>query len=53
MTKLRQRLIEELRIHNRAESTVRCYVSHIARFAQHFGKSPDLLGPEHVRRYRL
>ena len=53
MTKLRQRLIEEMRIHNRAEGTIRCYVSNIARFAAYFGKSPELLGPEEVRRYRL
>ena len=53
MTKLRQRLIEELRIRNRSEVTVRCYVRNVAKFSRHFGESPDLLGPEHIRKNRL
>src|SRR5262249_27229514 len=29
------------------------YIRLLARFAKHFGCSPDRLGPEHVRRYQL
>ena len=29
------------------------YVGNVARFAQHFGKSPEVLGQEQVRQYLL
>jgi integrase/recombinase XerD len=32
---------------------VECYVFHVGRFAQHFGRSPDQLGPEEVRAYQV
>ena len=53
MTRLRKRMIEDLRIRNRAESTVQIYVSQVARFAEHFGRSPEQMGPEEVRQYQL
>lgn len=53
MTLLRQRMIEDLQIRNRSPKTIEAYVSHASRFAQHFGRSPELLGPENVRQYQL
>ena len=53
MTPLRQRFIDDLRLRNYAKRTVETYVSQVAAFARHFGRSPDLLGPEEVRAYQL
>ena len=53
MTILRQRMIEDLRVRNYSERTVETYVMRVAKFAQHFAKSPDLLGPREIRSYQL
>ena len=53
MTTLRQRMIEDLQIRNRSPHTIRSYVACIAHFARHFGKSPELLGPEEIRQYQV
>jgi len=53
MTPLRQRFIDDLRLRNYAIRTIDTYVGHIAAFARHFGRSPDLLGPNEVRDYQL
>lgn len=52
-TPLRQRMTEDLKIRNRSVRTIKTYISHVARFAQHFRKSPELLGPEEVRQYQV
>jgi integrase/recombinase XerD len=53
MTPLRQRMIEDLRVRNYAPKTQQTYVEQVARFALHFGVSPERLGPEEVRQYQL
>src|SRR5215471_10416853 len=44
MTPLRLRMIEDMRIRNLSQRTQTTYVEQVARFARHFGKSPELLG---------
>jgi site-specific recombinase XerD len=53
MTPLRQRFSDDLRLRNYAPRTVSTYVAAVARFARHFGRSPERLGPEEVRTYQL
>ena len=52
MTHLRKMMIEELERRNYSDSTARGYLSAVAAFAKHFGKPPDQLGPEELRRYQ-
>jgi len=53
MTLLRQRMIDDMAIRNLAPATVEAYVRAVATYAKHFGKSPELLGPDHIRAYQL
>ena len=53
MTPLRRRMLEDMQVRQLSSSTQRMYVSAVARFARHFGRSPARLGPEQVRAYQL
>ncbi|HEX4582129.1 MAG TPA: site-specific integrase [Acidobacteriaceae bacterium] len=52
MTRLRKMMLEELERRNYSQGTTRRYLRFVERFAQHFGKSPDKLGPDHLRSYQ-
>ena len=52
MTHLRQIMLEELRRRNYAESTIDAYIHTVEHFSRHFHRSPDQLGPEHIRQYQ-
>ncbi len=53
MTQLRRKMIEEFQIRCYAAGTQKNYLHCVSRFAQHFGRSPDLLGPDDVRAFLL
>ena len=53
MTKLRQRMMEELRLRNSSEETIRSYIESVKRFARYYDKSPDQMNAEQVRSYLL
>ena len=52
MTQLRRMMLEELQRRNYSKSTIRYYLQTVANFAQHFGRSPDKLGPDELRSYQ-
>jgi integrase/recombinase XerD len=51
MTPLRQRMIEDLKLRNLSPNTQEAYVRAVAKLAQHYGKSPDVLDKSEVRAY--
>lgn len=51
MTPLRQRYIDDLRLKNFSPGTIKVYVHAVAKFARHFGQSPETLIGEDVRAY--
>jgi len=52
VTHLRQIMLEELHRRNYAESTIDAYIHTVEHFSRHFHRSPDQLGPEHIRQYQ-
>ena len=52
MTRLRKMMLEELERRNYSAGTTRRYLRFVERFAEHFHKSPDKLGPDHLRSYQ-
>ena len=53
MPSLRQRMTEDMQIRNLALNTQMSYVQQVSSFARHFNKSPEELGPEHIRAYQV
>ena len=52
-TPLRRRMIEDMVMRNMASTTQRVYTYAVANFARYHARSPDQLGIEDVRTYRL
>jgi integrase/recombinase XerD len=53
MTPLRRRMIEDMQVRNLAPLTQTVYLQQVSRFARHFGRSPERLGQEDIRAYRV
>jgi site-specific recombinase XerD len=53
MTPLRARMIEDMKLRNFSIRTQEAYLRAVAKYAQHFGKSPERMGPKEVRQYLL
>ncbi len=53
MTPLRKQMTETLELRGVSPKTLKLYIDCVARFARHFGKSPEQLGCEEVRTYLL
>jgi hypothetical protein len=53
MSPLRRRMIDDMQIRNLTPNTQRVYVAQVVRFACHFRKSPELLGPVEIRTYLI
>jgi integrase/recombinase XerD len=52
MTQLRQKMLEELERPDYSHRTAKTYIRIVRDFAAYFHRSPDKLGPEHIRQYQ-
>jgi site-specific recombinase XerD len=46
-------MIEDMQLRNMSTETIKGYVGYVAQFARHFGRSPEILTPEHARQFQL
>jgi len=46
-------MLDELQRRNYSPSTVRCYIHAVEEFSKHFHRSPERLGPSHIREYQV
>ena len=53
MSPLRTRMVEDMQLHGFSRSTQQAYVHSIAKLAQHYHKSPDLVCEDELRQYFL
>ena len=51
MTRLRQRMVEDMKIRHFSPQTRYRYILAVEKFAQHFDRSPERLGREQVREF--
>ena len=53
LSPIAQRMAGDMRVRNLAQRTIDTYTYHVERFAKHFGRPLDELGPEEIRTYQL
>ncbi len=53
MTDLRQRMTHDMQIRNYSPKTIKLYIAQVASFAKYYGRSPEQLGPEHIRGFQV
>jgi integrase/recombinase XerD len=46
-------MTEDMQVRNLSPHTQTSYVQQVSLFARHFNKSPEELGPEHIRAYQV
>jgi integrase/recombinase XerD len=52
VTHLRKKMLEELQRRNYSHQTTKAYLHTVWEFAKHFHRSPEELGPEHIREFQ-
>ena len=52
MTHLRQKMLDELQRRNYSQNTICTYMHAVEEFSRYFHRSPDRLGPDHIRQYQ-
>ena len=52
-TPITKRMAEDMLVRNLAVRTIDTYTYHVERFARHFGKLPEDMGPEQIREFQL
>ena len=53
MTHLRQLMLDELQRRNYSPNPVRSYIHAVEDFSKYFHRSPERLGPSHIREYQV
>jgi integrase/recombinase XerD len=53
LSPIAQRMAGDMLVRNLAQRTIDAYTYHVERFAKHFGRPLDQLGPEEIRTYQL
>src|ERR1019366_1980468 len=46
-------MLDELQRRNYPPSTTRCYIHAVEDFSKYFHRSPERLGPSHIREYQV
>jgi site-specific recombinase XerD len=46
-------MLDDMQVRNFAARTIKSYIDQVAQFARYFGRSPEQLGPEEIRRYQV
>ena len=53
LTPITKRMAADTLLRNMSIRTIDSYTYHVDRFAKHFGKQPEDLGPEEIREFQL